>query len=95
MKYTKNLRTAGQGNGKQELPILRADGKEVGCVRGEGHLGDAYLFSGAADLLAACEVALEHLDKVAQSKRKWTTEDQTNFERLEAAVAKAKGQRRS
>ena len=34
-------RAAKQGNAHKELPILREDGKEIGCIRGEARLGDA------------------------------------------------------
>jgi len=92
MEHTRNLKVAGRGNGKRELPILRADGKEVGCIRGEGHLGDAHLFVAAADLLKTCEATLDHLDRIAQSRRKWTLADQNVFEALEAVITKAKGE---
>ena len=52
-------RTARRGNGSQELPILRSDGKEIGCIRGEARLGDARLIAAAPDLLEACKALSE------------------------------------
>jgi hypothetical protein len=41
-------RVAGQGNGKQELPILGPEG-EIACIRGKAHLADAHLIAAAPE----------------------------------------------
>jgi hypothetical protein len=93
MAHTKNLRVAGQGNGKQELPILRADGKEVGCIRGEGHLGDAHLFAAAPDML---EALLDLVCCPAFNGKMFETDKESHkaWSVARAAIAKAKGERR-
>lgn len=44
------------------------------------------------DLLEACESALRRSGVKAESRAKWTDADQYTFEKLEAAVAKARGE---
>lgn len=62
---------AGHGNGNQELPILREDGKEIGCIRGEAHLADAAL-------IAAAPTTADQLRQMLQALgacRRWVPDD--------------------
>jgi len=44
------------------------------------------------DLLEALEIALRNLDDRAETNRKWTNSDQKTYEKIEQAIAKAKGE---
>ena len=87
-------RTARRGNGSQELPILRSDGEEIGCIRGEARLGDARLIAAAPDLLAClkefvddCDAAYPHLSTLHDE---WPDLIDT-YQKAKAAIAKAEG----
>jgi hypothetical protein len=42
-------------------------------------------------LLKACKAALANLDKLSESRRKWTSDDQLTYDQLRRAIEKAEG----
>lgn len=97
MEHTQGpLKVAGQGNKLGELLIRRADGKEIACIRGEGRLGDAYLFAAAPDLLAMLIEAVEWWTIYTDSQGDDFTNGENEPERdtllqAIATIAKAEG----
>ena len=81
---------AGHGNANKELPILREDGKEIGCIRGEARLADAALIAAAPELLAACRAMLKALKdrhaNTCMSLEYWTS---PAVQAMTAAIEKA------
>jgi len=75
---------AGHGNGNKELPILRKDGKEIGCIRGEARLADAALIAAAPTMLTALKLALSII-------RRERCESMANYNKIERAILAAEG----
>ncbi len=84
MKHTPGpWQVAGHGNARQELPILRADGNEIACIRGDARLADAKLIAAAPALLRELRnmtFRFEHMD---------APEDAEAIETARAAIALA------